>query len=129
MTIESAIERINDLKPNSYNNSVKIMWLSEIELLIRDEILMTHEHFPEEMREFKGYGDDTPMDTELYVKAPYDNLYVYYVMMMIDKMNNDAVHYQSSASSFSAAYSSFSQWYNRTFRPLKRGQYMKFIRR
>lgn len=46
MTIKEALQICDDLKPNSYETATKIRWLSEIEMLIRDEILITHTGCP-----------------------------------------------------------------------------------
>ncbi len=48
MTLQQALDRIDQGKPNSVERDTKIEWLSEIEGLVHQEILMRHWHTPEE---------------------------------------------------------------------------------
>ena len=43
MTIQEAINKIDTLKPNSYSNADKIAWLSNLDGIIKEEIIDTHE--------------------------------------------------------------------------------------
>ena len=43
MTIIEAIHRINTVKPNSYDQALKIKWLSTLDGIIKKEIIDTHE--------------------------------------------------------------------------------------
>ena len=129
ITIREAIERADELKPNTFDNAQKKHWLSEVEMLIKHEIYDTHRHTKNEFDEFEGFDENTGTDTELFAPVPYDSLYIYYLHMQIDRLNHDSNSYQTSASAFSAAYQSYAAWYNRTYAPLDRCQRFKFLRR
>lgn len=77
---------------------------------------------------FTDYDENDNGDTELLVPTPYDSVYTYYLQMQIDRANNDP-RYDNSSANFSAAYGSFSNYYNRTHLPKQRHQYFKFLRR
>ena len=74
MTIIEAINKIDSLKPNTYSQPDKIKWLSNLEGVIKKEIIDTHEGA--EDVNFVGYDVDTPLDTVMIVPAPYDDIYI-----------------------------------------------------
>lgn len=49
MTIQEAIDRLDFMKPNQYSDQAKIKWLSELDQLVWNELVMTHELETEEM--------------------------------------------------------------------------------
>lgn len=130
MTVKEALTLCDDLKPNSYETATKVRWLSEIEMLIRDEIFASH--VPSDISAGQAVlplDDRTPMDTPLAVPTPYDGVYPYYLHMMIDRSNGDVTHYDRSAAAFAAAFNSFAAYYNRTVLPLQSGQQITLLRR
>lgn len=129
ITIREAIERADELKPNTFDNAQKKRWLSEVEMLIKHEIYDTHRHEKTDFDKFEGFDENTGTDTALFVPVPYDSLYIYYLHMQIDRLNHDSNSYQTSASAFSAAYQSFAGYYNSINMPLQRNQRFKFLRR
>lgn len=126
MTLGEAVARFDELKPNTFSYAVKTAWLAEVEGMLYDEILLTHEGVGET---FPGFDEETPADTPLAAGAPYDSLYLWYLALSADRANNDTQRYSNSAASFAAAYQSYAAWYNRTHAPLDRCQRFKFIRR
>ena len=54
MTISKALERADQLSPNTIKRKMKIDWLSELDGLILKEIILKHEHAPED-EIFQGY--------------------------------------------------------------------------
>lgn len=47
MTVMGAINHINAVKPNTYGQSEKIKWLSNLDGIIKTEVIDTHESAPE----------------------------------------------------------------------------------
>ena len=123
MTIIEAINRIDSLKPNSYTQPDKIGWLSNLEGIIKREIIDTHEG--SESVNFNGYDVDTPLDTVMLVPAPYDDIYLKWLEAQIDYTNGDTAKYNNSMTMYNTAYSAFQRQYNRTHMPL--GSSMKFF--
>ena len=113
MTIIEAIDKINTLKPNSYTQVDKVKWLSALDGIIKTEIIDTHEGA--ETHEFDGYNEDTPVEKELLVPYPYDDVYVKWLEAQIDYANGDTAKYNNSMAMYNTAYSSFERYYNRTF--------------
>lgn len=119
MTISEAISRTDEVKPNAYNESRKILWLSELDGMIKSQIIDTHADG--ESVSFTGYDTDTAVTTQLLVPAPYDVLYLRYLEMKIDYSNSEYGKYNNSMVMFNAAYSAFENYYNRQHMPISRG--------
>lgn len=119
MTIIEAITRIDTLKPNSYGQSEKIKWLSELDGIIKAEIIDTHEGGKD--IPFAGYEEDVELTTELLVPAPYDSIYLHYLEMQIDYSNNEYGKYNNSMVMYNTAYSAYQSFYNRNNKPLSHG--------
>lgn len=124
MTISEAINRTDDVKPNAYTETRKILWLSELDGMIKSDIIDTH-HDGENIV-FTGYDIDTDISTELLVPAPYDVLYLRYLEMKIDYTNGEYGKYNNSMTMFNMAYSAFENYYNREHMPISRGSRFRF---
>lgn len=111
-TINDIISEVDELKPNQYDDELKIKWLSNLEGRIVDSVFKTHEL--EEEIEFEGYTD---VSEELLVEAPYDELYKYYLMAMIDFNNSETDRYSNTSAMFNASYQAFANHYNKTHTP------------
>lgn len=123
MTLLEAINRIDALKPNSYSQEEKIQWLSNLDGIIKREIIDTHEGG--EGIVFNGYTEETSLVTELLVPAPYDDVYLRYLEMQIDYANGEYGKYNNSMAMYDTAYSNFQRYYNRTYMP--KGRKFKFF--
>lgn len=119
MTIIEAIARVDAVKPNVYQLSQKIKWLSALDGIIKREIIDTHEGG--EDITFSGYTEDANPGTELLVPAPYDEVYVRYLEMQIDYANNEYGKYNNSLMMYNSAYNAFEKYYNRDHMPISRG--------
>ncbi len=123
MTIIEAINKIDILKPNNYSQPEKIKWLSNLDGIIKKEIIDTHEGGSD--IQFEGYTDETSLETKLLVPSPYDDIYVKWLESQIDYANAEYGKYNNSSTAYNTAYSSFERYYNRTHMPIQRK--MKFF--
>jgi hypothetical protein len=115
MTIIEAINKIDILKPNNYTQLDKFGWLSELDGIIKCEIIDTHEGG--EGIDFNGYNPNTALKTELLVPAPYDDIYVKWLEAKIDYANAEYGKYNNSVTAYNTAYSAFEKYYNRQHMP------------
>ena len=115
MTISEAIARHDSLKPNGYSQSEKIGWLSIVDGMIKNNIIDTHEGG--EGITFNGYNDDTPLDTELIVKAPYDELYISWLSSKVDFFNGEIAKYNNNIIRYNDTLTAYTNHYNRTHMP------------
>ena len=123
MTISEAIAKIDSLKPNGYSQTDKIGWLSLADGMIKNNIIDTHEGG--EGVTFNGYDGNTPIDTELIVNAPYDELYVSWLASKIDYFNGEYARYNNNIVRFNDTLSAYTNHYNRTHMP--KGKNLKFF--
>lgn len=118
MTIIEAINRIDAVNPNNYTQPEKVAWLSTLDGVIKKEIVDTHEG--SEAVTFSGYNDETPLDTELIVPAPYDEVYLFWLQSKIDYWNGDMGKYNNSIMMYNQAYENFEKAYNREHKPISK---------
>ena len=84
MKLIEAIQKIDELKHNTFSTGEKISWLSSLDGNIKTLTIDTH--FGEKT-EFTGYYEETDGDTVLLVPAPWDDLYLYWLEAQIDYYN------------------------------------------
>lgn len=118
MTIQTAIDRIDTLKPNKYTDMQKVAWLSELDGMVFSELLMTHEQ--PSIITFDGYDESTSNDEELLVPYPYTDVYQHYLAMQMDLANAELQKYANDKILFNNAYNTYSDYYTRTHMPLQR---------
>lgn len=123
MTIVEALHRIDELKPNSYQQAEKIKWLSSLDGVIKSEIIDTHEGGEDVA--FSGYSDDAELTTVLLVPAPYDDIYLRWLEAQIDYTNGEYGKYNNSLIAYNDAYDLYQRHYNRTHMP--KGTKFKFF--
>lgn len=123
MTIMDALHRIDAIKPNSYNQTEKVKWLSTLDGIIKVEIIDTHEGAEDVV--FNGYTEDVDLLTPLLVPAPYDELYLFWLESKIDYWNGEIGKYNNSMTMFNEAYSSYAKHYNRKHMP--KGKKFRFF--
>lgn len=118
MTIIEAINRIDAVNPNNYTQPEKVAWLSTLDGVIKKEIVDTHEG--SEAVTFAGYNEETPLDTELIVSAPYDEVYLFWLQSKIDYWNGEMGKYNNSIAMYNTAYNNFEKAYNREHKPISK---------
>ena len=123
MTLIEAINRIDTLKPNNYTQTDKVKWLSSLDGIIKKEIIDTHEGGADV--NFSGYDDNTPIEQELLVPFPYDDIYIKWLESQIDYNNAEYGKYNNSSMAYNTAYSAFERYYNRHNMPIQNK--MKFF--
>ena len=119
MTIQEALDTADEMKANMMKPRLKLKYLTEIEQLIHDEIVMTHEHTAEE-EEKPVYTEETEPGTDLVVPDPYSMLYVYWLMSKIDIQNQEDIRYNDDRMHFENAYNTMSDWWTRHRMPIQR---------
>ena len=107
-TLQQALTRIDTICPNAWDDTAKLLWLNECESMIQTRILGTA---PEACI---TYDADTARSTVLLVPAPFDRLYVYYVIAMCDYAAHETAHYADSMALFNAALDEYAKWHQRT---------------
>lgn len=130
MKISECIEFVDRVKPNYYELEDKMKLLNDLDGRILKEIIKTHEYEIEteeivdgEVVKVTHTADDiawphTDIEEELFAEEPYANLYIYYLKAQIDLLNEEIEKYNNDIALFNVEYVSFSNFYNRTVKPL-----------
>ena len=118
MTIAQVKEKLTALKPHAYSAAEVLDWLSKIEGRVFAEIIQTHEN--PDLITFAGYTTSTADTTALIAPTPYDELYLYGLMVQADLHNMELDKYNNSAALFNAAYDAFTRFWNREYLPVQR---------
>lgn len=118
MTLNEAISRIDNIKPNGYTLIEKIKWISTLDGIIKEEIIDTHEGAEEVT--FNGYDENSSLTTTLLVPAPYDDIYLRWLEAQIDYANNEYGKYNNSITLYNTAYATFERYYNRKHMPIEK---------
>lgn len=115
MKIGEAIQRADSLKPNSYSQHDKIVWLSNLDMIVYNEVISAHEN--PSVASFDGYADGTSPETELLVGAPYDDMYISWIAAQIDLNNLEYDFYNNDIARFNETYSQYRNFYNSKHEP------------
>lgn len=125
MTIQEALDQIDELKVNTYSTHQKIRWLSDLDGKVWNEIIMAHEGVPKGVV-FEGYDDATPPDTVLLAPGPYAEIYVHWLSAKIDDNNRDTQEYNKSMISYNQAWQDLGDYWTRTHMPVSRAPQFRF---
>jgi len=118
MTIQEALDTVDEMKPNMMTRKLKLKFLTEIEDLIHGEIVLKHVH-PPEQDEKPYYSEDSDPGTVLLVPDPYSMVYVYWLMTKIDMQNQEDARWNIDRSHFENAYDTMSDWWTRNHMPFQ----------
>ena len=124
MKIVEAINKIDSLMHNTYNEQDKVAWLSELDSDVKQHIIDTHEGA--EAVTFTGYDDNTDLQTELLVPAPFDSVYLRWLEAQIHYHNGEYDRYNNAIVLYNTAFGAFADYYNRTHRPVSHGRRFLF---
>ena len=107
MTIESCMNFVDTVMPNSLPPAVKLRFLGEAEGRVRVELL---DEAPDGGADFDA---ETPVDTPLTAPHPFDRIYWLYLMAMMDYVGGNAARYENTAALFNAAYRDYGKYLKR----------------
>ena len=117
MKICEAINQVDSLVSNTFEQKQKIQWLSEADGLIHERIIKNYQGNDDT---FTEYGDE---DTEkqLLVPAPHDRLYLHWLEAQMAHYDGDSDRYANAYILFNNAVSTFADSYHRTHMPKNSG--------
>ena len=122
MTIFKALESVDAGSYNTYSQAQKIAWLSQLDSMIKTQILDAYEPDGEHPA-FSGYDENTELDTRLLVPEPFDEVYLYWLESRIDYANNEYARFNNSNAMYAVALQRFADHYHRTHKPLSSGAF------
>ena len=111
MTVQAAILRANELRPNTFSDDVKYLWLSELDGRIKTDIFDTHTGYEGFENPSYNLGNRT---SELFVPEPYSDVYIYWLFMKMDFMNGEFDRFNNDAMLYNTSWLAFANFVNRT---------------
>lgn len=111
MKLNEAIEFVDGIKPNAYDEKQKTRWISDCEGMVQTQVFLWA---PAELFHYEWPKDE---NTELLVSPPFDKLYLSYLCALVDYANGEYGKYQNSMQMFNAEFSEFMRWFANTYRP------------
>ena len=121
MTILEAIMQSDATNPNAYPEKQKIIWLSRVEAMVKNEVVDAHEgsdQFP-----FAGFDENTDKDTVLIMPQPYDECYVHWLQAQVHYANDDFERYNCSILMFKSLFDDFKSHYKKNHTPKGSGRF------
>ena len=116
MKIIEAINRFDALIHNTYTQVDKVRWLSTLDSMVKKHIIDTHEGSG--LVTFSGYDDNTDVQTELLIPAPYDEAYLRWMEAQVCYHNGEYEKYNNAIEMFTTAYTGYQKYYNRMHMPV-----------
>ncbi|MBQ1232817.1 MAG: hypothetical protein IIW17_03395 [Clostridia bacterium] len=110
MTIKELFDYVNEIRPNSYGNQTKLVWVNEIEGAVQTEIMGI---LPANVINYK---DNVDLNTTLLIGAPHAKLYAWYMIAMIDLVTMGSGAFENSQKVFRKFWDEYARWYLRTHR-------------
>lgn len=110
MTVQELIDYVDEIRPNSYGNKTKTVWINEIEGAVQTEIMGI---YPADITHYDAEDD---LDTDLLVGAPHAKLYAWYLVAMMDLVSMGGEAYENSYRIFNNFWGEYARWYLRTHR-------------
>lgn len=114
-TIRNVISYVDAIKPNAFDEGVKVQWLNEVEGYIQTEVMMLA------LADVVQYDPEKDMYTELLVKPPHDKLYSLYLCALVDFANGEYDKYNNTMQMYNKFLGEYIKWYTRVFHPADGG--------
>lgn len=114
-TIRNVISYVDAIKPNAFDDAVKVQWINEAEGYIQTEVMMLA------LADTVQYDPDEHMDAVLLVKPPHDKLYSLYLCALVDFANGEYDKYNNTMQMYNKFLGEYIRWYTRVFHPADGG--------
>ena len=123
MYVNQILAQVDEIKPNTYDENIKIIWLSELEGRVFNDLVLTPEHELVEDEEgnmveptFDGF-DETSENEELMIPDTYADVYRNWLIAQIDYANGESDRFNNSMVMFNSSLKEYYDFYNRTHKP------------
>lgn len=119
-TIKEIIQRVDDVKPNCFPESIKLRWISLLDGKVAEGVYLL------DALEARSLTYQYPEDLqhEPLIDFPYDDLYDLFLQAKIDFENGEYSKYQNTMEMFNSHYYDFVRWMAETYDPAQGGNRM-----
>ena len=113
-TYAEIMKRVDQNKPNAFDDSEKLRWLTELDGKIAVEVLMMNQEAVRNLPRGKEAKGKEPL-----VGFPYEDLYDRWLEAKIDYHNGEFDSYQNAMEAYNAAYNGFVNWFLNAYDPVQ----------
>lgn len=135
LNVADAIAKAKALRPSEVSDETMVKWLSSLDGKLWLEVISQYENpYPNTIPVYTLDDIEEDVDRELLISAPYDQIYIDYLLMRIDLENDDYERYNNRAVLFNEQYQAYVNYYNREHIHSKRvtrpeeGRYATWLR-
>lgn len=125
MTLAEAISQSDAGNPNLVPEARKIEWLSRLDQWIWDQVISRHEKGEDTPESYEPY-DENSGDTELLAPSPFDEMYIFYLDMQVQRLNQEYDKYNNSAVLYASMKGQYTRDYQRRHMPLRGIEHHQF---
>lgn len=118
MTIYEVLAMVDEIQPNTFDEKVKMTWLSELDGRVFNDVVLEYEHELVDDGEgnmieptFTAYDDE---NQELIIPDIYADVYRHWLFAQIAYSNGETERYSNSMLMFNSSYQDYTKWYRRT---------------
>ena len=115
MTVQQAINALDDVKPNAFSQNTKLRWLSVLDGRLANEVFLMA---PDEVEENYNYTSANLSDN-LLVGMPYDDLYIWWMQAQADLANGEYDKAQNTMAVFNQLWEQFVRWFCQRYDPIQ----------
>ena len=109
MTIAQALSALDQRRHNGRTLEEKLRWLSQLDGTLR---LLVLDRYGK--GEFTPYTVDTPMDRQLLVGPPFEEIYLYWLEAQVCLADGEIAEYNNAITQYNRLYQAFGNHQNRT---------------
>lgn len=128
MTVADILGQVDRKYPNNVDMAHKWGWIAQIEKLLLDECLKTHQlNVWEQNKAAEMENMGVPeADYSPLAQPPYHDLYIHFVAAQIASVNADTDAYDNESALYNNALLTYKNMFNRTHRGADNGQRWRF---
>lgn len=118
MDVANILAEVDMKYPNDVDEAHKWGWITQMEKLLLNECLLTHELSEREMNKAAGiYAmEHASSEYEPLAQPPYQDVYIHYLGMQIALVNTDNEQYENEQTLYNNSLLAYKNWFNRTHR-------------
>lgn len=124
MTVQEVLAQTDAVKPNQFEEGMKLVWLNEVEGRVYQ--VMKLRKGSEDVKE-PHISMESMYNDCLLLPESFSGIYVHYLSAMIDYFNGETARYNNSMYMFNTAWSEFENYWYREHGQVSDGSFGKQV--
>ena len=118
MTVQDILAEVDMKYPNDVETAHKWAWITQLEKMLLNECLLTHELTEQEKNQAAAiYAmENAHGNYEPIAQPPYQDIYIHYLGMQIALVNVDNDQYENEQTLYNNALLAYKNWFSRNHR-------------